>query len=369
MDVLPETIISVLGSISLQFFTNRKNNELNRKLQEQQREQLRANEAHDEERMLKLQKESAKVALQLELEAHRQRVKDIENNYNDVIKQFANNFAIEHWPLSVLPFIMRGESFGSLFSGMRQAINMHCVLTPSNCRWFNELYNGLDSGVENYMNTFWNTQSSHPVVYYGGGWTRKRNGIACEIDSVDIDLLNNHLRNIPFMVITPYFNPNLQFRIRLWGMGENGNNEFIFDAPQKQQGSSFGFTYEYNKDNGPVLNENFADITLSELVPYIVCLIGFVADKYYGSMYSVRPILSELISGGDIKSYIDFDPVFQSDEYKTLNLLPPEATQEIESISDSKTPITTVVEKQPRKKGTPPTLSGTITFLDNLQNS
>ena len=150
------------------------------------------------------------------------------------------------------------------------------------------------------MNNNWNAQSTHPVVYYGGGWNRRQskpNGtsIPSLIDLDDIDLLKNELRQIPTMVITPYFGPYLHFRVQLWGMGKNYSIPFRFDIPHGDFDVSRRiFSYDYNKEDIPELTDDFFNVTMDEFVPYIEKLIGFVADKYFWNIYGIEPIYPQI---------------------------------------------------------------------------
>lgn len=292
----------MVASIGMQFFNNYANSKKNTEIQEKQREFQKAAAEHDFERMRKLQAESAKLALELEAEVHKERIEDINSNYDALLEDFAQNFAIENWPLNVLPFIMKGESFGSLFNGTTQSVNMHCIFTPSNCDWFNEMfYDDIDLRLEAEMNNNWNAQSTHPIVYYGGGWNRRslKHGVSQPnlIDLDDIGLLETHLKNIPVLVITPYFDPWLHFRVKLWGMGKNSELPYRIDIPHGDnvEISKRIFSYDYNKEMKEEMTDDFSNTTIEELVPYLESLVGFVADKYFWGMYGTAPKLPNLL--------------------------------------------------------------------------
>lgn len=296
-----DPITMMVASIGMQFFNNYANSKKNEEIQEKQREFQRAAAEHDFERMRKLQAESAKLALELEAEVHKERVEDINNNYDALLDNFAHSFAIQNWPLNVLPFVMKGESFGTLFNGTTQSVNLHCILTPSNCEWFNrEFYDDLDLRLEAEMNNKWNAQTTHPIVYYGGAWNRRsmNRGISVPnvVDLDDIELLRVKLKDVPVVVITPYFDPWLHFKVKLWGMGKDSEAPFRIDIPH---GNNIGysqriFSYDYHKDQTE-LTEDFENTTIEEFVPYLECLIGFIADKYFWSMYGICPQLPTLL--------------------------------------------------------------------------
>lgn len=292
-----DPITMMVAGIGMQFFNNYTNNKKNNEIQEKQREFRKAAEEHDFERMRKLQAESAKLALELEAEVHKERVEDINSNYDALLENFAQYFTIQNWPLNVLPFIMKGESFGSLFNGTTQSVNMHCVFTPSNCDWFNEMfYDDIDFRLETEMNNNWNAQSTHPIVYYGGGWNRRslKHGVSQPnlIDLDDIGLLETPLKKLPVLVITPYFDPWLHFRVKLWGMGEDSELPYRIDIPHGNiENSKRIFSYDYNKEMKEEMTNDFSNTTIEEFVPYLESLVGFVADKYFWGMYGIAPKL------------------------------------------------------------------------------
>lgn len=331
-------IAMMVAGVGMQFFNNYANNKKNEELQAKQREFQRAAAEQDFDRMRKLQAESAKISLELEEELHKERINDINNQYDSILENFAHSFTISNWPLNVLPFIMKGESFGSLIHGSTKSINMHCIFTPSNCEWFNSnFYDDIDLRLEAEMNNNWNAQSTHPIVYYGGAWNRQY-GETATIDLNDIDLLKINLRGIPTMVVTPYFDPWLHFRVEIWGMGKDTMKHFRIDIPHGDvEFANRIFSYDYNKNENNIEDEDFQNYTVNEFVPYLRNLIGFVADKYFYELYGKTPILpaiiherrgmSKLIVQTYKQSYLELtkiseeDKVSVSDGVKQLQLL------------------------------------------------
>ena len=345
-----DPITMMVASIGMQFFNNYANSKKNEEIQEKQREFQRAVAEHDFERMRKLQTESAKLALELEAEVHKERVEDINSNYDTLLDNFAHSFAIQNWPLNVLPFVMKGESFGTLFNGTK-SINLHCILTPSNCDWFNKIfYDDIDLRLEAEMNNNWNAQSTHPVVYYGGAWNRRSmvKGISVPniVDLDDIELLRVKLKDVPVVVITPYFDPWLHFKVKLWGMGKDSDAPYRIDIPHgdEVEFSQRIFSYDYNKDEVDI-TEDFENTTVEEFVPYLECLIGFIADKYFWSMYKIPPILQKMnvvqafkriTSENNVKNFISYtnDARFEIDKsirylYAIQNTIPQKVYDEL----------------------------------------
>lgn len=342
-----DPITMMVASIGMQFFNNYANSKKNAEIQEKQREFQKAAAEHDFERMRKLQAESAKLALELEAEVHKERVEDINSNYDALLENFAHSFAIQNWPLNVLPFIMKGESFGSLFNGTTQSVNMHCIFTPSNCDWFNEMfYDDIDLRLEAEMNNNWNAQSTHPIVYYGGGWSRRslKHGVSQPnpIDLDDIELLRTKLKNVPVLVVTPYFDPWLHFRVRLWGMGKDCGMPYRIDIPHGDDVdiSKRIFSYDYNKDVKEEMTDDFSNTTIEEFVPYLESLIGFVADKYFWTMYHIVPLMPTYIASKEALRFpsdickLYLSEVETKQEYRTDTLYDIERKLEyIESLS------------------------------------
>lgn len=345
-----DPITMMVASIGMQFFNNYANSKKNEEIQEKQREFQRAAAEHDFERMRKLQTESAKLALELESEVHKERVEDINSNYDALLDNFAHSFAIQNWPLNVLPFVMKGESFGTLFNGTK-SINLHCILTPSNCDWFNKnFYDDIDLRLEAEMNNNWNAQSTHPIVYYGGAWNRRFmvKGISVPniVDLDDIELLRVKLKDVPVVVITPYFDPWLHFKVKLWGMGKDSDAPYRIDIPHgdEVEFSQRIFSYDYNKDEVDI-TEDFENTTVEEFVPYLECLIGFIADKYFWSMYKIPPILQKMnvvqafkriTSENNVKNFISYtnDARFEIDKsirylYAIQNTIPQKVYDEL----------------------------------------
>lgn len=345
-----DPITMMVASIGMQFFNNYANSKKNEEIQEKQREFQKAAAEHDFERMRKLQAESAKLALEQEAEVHKKRVEDINSNYDALLDDFAHSFAIQNWPLNVLPFVMKGESFGTLFNGTK-SINLHCILTPSNCEWFNrDFYDDIELRLQAEMNNKWNAQTTHPIVYHGGAWDRRSmvKGISVPniVDLDDIELLRVKLKDVPVVVITPYFDPWLHFKVKLWGMGKDAEAPYRIDIPHgdEVESSKRIFSYDYNKDEVDI-TEDFENTTVEEFVPYLECLVGFIADKYFWSMYKIPPILQKMnvvqafkriTSENNVKNFISYtnDARFEIDKsirylYAIQNTIPQKVYDEL----------------------------------------
>ena len=304
----PLSLAMLFGSVGLQFFNNSATNKKAQELRAKQNEAQKAAAAHDFKRMHRLQEQSAKLSLEVEAELHRQRMEDLENNYDTIIGQIAHSAAMNAWPLTILPFVMRGESFGSYLGGGLRTMALHCIFTPSNYEPFNKLfYDVLDFRLEAEMNQSWNAQSSHPVVYYGGCWKKRdmKGTVSC-VNLNEIDLLKSQLKALPTMVLTPYFDPKLHFRIKLWGMGKNT------DVRLELTQGMFRYVDCYEEGHFPEddgLNPFYAT-SIDQFVPYLQSLIGFVADKYFWSMYGIKPMLPEIAQQQSMTKFIFKENLF-----------------------------------------------------------
>ena len=314
---MPWTMIA--ASIGAQLFNSWQANKKTEELQARQREFQRAAQQKDFDRIRQLQRETAQLALEIEADVHKQRLEDIEANYDDIVKQYSTEIAIKKWPLKVLPFVMRGESFGTFFNGTK-SIALHVILTPSNCDRFNEaVYTDIDLQLEAACNQHWNTQSFHPIAYYGGAWRKS------SLDLDHVDLLKTQLKNVPTIVITPYFAPKLYFKVQMWGMGK--------DTEVKIEPTNGVFSYEDDyvkgmdyapKDESP--KGDLIDTTIEVFVPYMESLIGFVADKYYWDFYGYAPLLPLLIKNNKNAISTTLKSIY-SPQYKQIY------TQELDGFS------------------------------------
>lgn len=293
-------------SMGLQQLKTWQDNKQKKALAEKQMEFRKAMQVHDFDRCRKLQAEAAKIALEMEAEAHAQRRKDIEHDYDKAYETLIEQFQLDKWPLNVVPFIMKGESFGSHVRGF-DAAAVQCILTPSNDINFNRfVYNSLDMHVEQMMNSHWNSNTKHQVVYYGGSWKPKApNGVAT-LDYNDVVKLNVELRSIPVICITPYFNPNgnLIFRVWVWGMGTENTSRKELLPLEKYFRVPLNIS-SFNKPKDKASEDNFnssMNLFIQDASKYLTVLIGFLADIYYWQMYKTIPLLPRLTQTQNLTS-------------------------------------------------------------------
>lgn len=288
------------ASMGLQQLKAWQDNKQKEALAEKQMEMRKAMQLREFDRARQLQAETAKIAMEMEAEAHAQRRKDIENEYDNVFNSLIDQFQLDKWPLSVVPFIMKGESFGSHVRGF-DVVTVHCILTPSNDPNFNRfVYKSLDLRVEQMMNSNWNSNTTHQIVYYGGAWKPKAPNGVPTLDYSDVEKLHSELKSVPVICITPYFLPtdNMIFRVWVWGMGA--------DTTTRQDITPFAkdFSISLNKSSFIKPKDDGAEkeftssinIFINETANYLTAMIGYLTDMYYWKMYNLPPLCLSLNS-------------------------------------------------------------------------
>ena len=280
----PITLILINAGVSA--FNSWRNSKQAKKLQQKQQEFALAAAERNRQRMWDSMREGQSLTMEIEQENHDARLKEITDEFDNILKRLAYAEAIKVWPLKVLPIVMKNQSLGNLMASKDENIAMHCILTPSNCENFNsEIFPIIEQQVSDFCNTHWNTLSSHPVLFYSGAWKSNFAPTGIEIEQLKTDL-----RSLPTLMITPFFKPEggLVFNINVWGVGIELNaaeilcNEFSYsDCYEK------GLNYKGDDD----LTKN----TIEEFVPYLQCLIGYFADQYFWTAHNEAPILPSLL--------------------------------------------------------------------------
>lgn len=288
------------ASMGLQQLKAWQDNKQKEALAAKQMEMRKAMQLREFDRARRLQAEAAKIAMEMEAEAHAQRRKDIENEYDNVFNSLIDQFQLDKWPLSVVPFIMKGESFGSHVRGFDVA-TVHCILTPSNDLNFNRfVYNSLDLRVEQMMNSNWNSSTTHQVVYYGGAWKPKAPNGVPTLDYSDVEKLHSELKSVPVICITPYFPPTgkMIFRVWVWGMGADTTTRQDI-APFAKDFSITLSASSFVKPKGDDAENEFTssmNTFINEIANYLTAMIGYLTDMYYWKMYSMPPIFPSICS-------------------------------------------------------------------------
>ena len=311
----------LVSSIGMQFLTNSANNKQTEELAEKQR---RFRDMLDRQRLehsFALQSELNRIQSEMELGIHELRMKEINDAPDHIVAKLAQQGNVDSWPLNILPFVIKGESIGSMIGGGSNTIAVHCFLTPSNSSNFNKnVYTDLDIRLQSAINSNWSTRTSHPIYYYGGSWKDKNTDI--NHISTCIQQLEANLENNPCIVITPKFTKEgVKFCIKIWGMGENGHQDYEFLFRNVNDTDSFDsirFSYNYsienkfdkndftgitdNTESAQIEADRFVDTTLYEFSTYLQVVIGVITDMYFWNIYGLRPILPTMIANGSIST-------------------------------------------------------------------
>lgn len=293
----------LVSSIGIQFFTNNANNNKSEEIAEKQRKFRDLLDRQRIEHSQELQTELNRLQVELERAVHEMRIQEIENSHDDIIKKLVEDSNVDSWPLNVLPFVIKGRSFGTMLGGGAKTISVHCFLTPSNNSDFNRfVYTDLDVKMEADINENWSTRSTHPVYYYGGAWRDKNSDINHTL--VCVEQMESNLRSMPCIVITPYFLKNgIEFRIKLWGMGAESSSQklFFINTNDDLSVESIKFSYQYYFDM-KFGDNDLISTTIDEFSIYLQSLIGFITDKYFWSMYGLSPALPTLLAQNRINT-------------------------------------------------------------------
>ncbi len=319
----------ILANVGLQIYNNWCGSRQNKQLQQKREEYERAAREHNTQRMWQLMREGQEMTRQLEEERHRQRLEELKNDVGNLLQKLAYSATINNWPLSVLPIVMKNQALGNLLANQEEHIAMHCILTPSNYQEFNKIvFPRIEEKMDEYCNQYWSVLTDHPVLFYSGAW---RSGQAPT--EVQIDSMRSALGNLPTLLITPFFRPSdgrLIFQLRIWGVGtlNDGFNDFSELEP-----TEFQRTYTDKDDyaNG----DGVLDEIIEDVIPYLQCVIGYIADTYFWSSEGLSPCLPKLLTNGTINTDGMKYLVNNSQEYYERLLLTCNENEQ-ELFSDSK---------------------------------
>ncbi len=293
MPAITGTTIMILTNVGLQLFNSMRGNKTNEAMRQKQQEFQRASQERNHERMMQLLWEGQALQEEWEKEMHDTRVSNINEDFDQLISRVFQQQALQHWPLSVLPMVMKNQSLGSYRAKSDENIALHVILTPSNSQSFNRsVFPQIEQGVEAFCNRHWNTHSNHPILFYGGAWKSRTAPTGNDISQLKADL-----PHLPVLLITPYFTDNddkLVFNINMWGVGQEQ------DAVIVPTETEFSYYNIYAKEMN--YGEELASTTIEEFIPYLQCLIGYLADVYFWSAHAVAPILPSLLTMGAINT-------------------------------------------------------------------
>jgi len=286
MPVDPLSLALMAVNVGASVFNNWRNNKQSHKLQEKQQEFARAATERNKQRMWQLMREGQELALEMERETHENRLEDIRNDFDRILHRLAYAQAINSWPLKVLPIVMKNQSLGSLTATADENIAIHCILTPSNCIQFNKhILPTIEEKLADFCNLHWSTLSSHPILFYSGAWKT-----GTTPTGVEVSQLKTNLNNLPTLLITPFFKPEggIVFQINTWGIGVELETEI--------ECADFSYAESYKSGIDYLQEEDIKERTIEEFIPYLQCLIGYIADQYFWANHNESPLLPTLLA-------------------------------------------------------------------------
>lgn len=280
----PITLVLINAGVSA--LNSWQNSKQAKKLQKKQQEFALAAAERNRQRMWNSMREGQSLMMEIEQENHEIRLREITDEFDNILKRLAYTEAIKVWPLKVLPIVMKNQSLGNLMINKDENIAMHCILTPSNCESFNtHIFPIIEQQISSFCNSHWNSLSSHPILFYSGAW---KSNLAPT--GVEIDQLKTNLRSLPTLMITPFFKPEggLVFNINVWGVGIEIDTTEI-------SCTDFSYSGSYAKGLNYKGDDDLTTTTIEEFVPYLQCLIGYFADQYFWTAHNEAPILPSLL--------------------------------------------------------------------------
>ena len=289
-------ITMILTNVGLQIYNNWCGSRQNKQLQQKREEFERAAKERNTQRMWQLMREGQELTRQLEEEKHQQRLDELKNDIGTLLQKLAYAATINNWPLNVLPIVMKNQALGNLLANQKENIVLHCIFTPSNSLEFNRtVFPRIEEALEAYCNQHWSVMSDHPILFYSGAWKPQQAPTEVQIDS-----MRTALSNLPTLVITPFFRPNdgkLVFHVRIWGVGASSSDEFSIPEIEPTD-----FQRNYQTGDDYVNDTELMDELKEDLVPYLQCLIGYMADTYFWSSLRKAPHLPLLVTNGTINT-------------------------------------------------------------------
>lgn len=287
-------ITMILANVGLQIYNNWCGSRQNAALQQKREEFERAAKERNTEHMWQLMREGQELTLQLEKEKHADRLNELKDEVDHLLEKLTYETTIGNWPLKVLPIVMKNQAFGNLLANQEENVAMHVIFTRSNYDKFNKLvYPVVEKQLEQYCDKHWSTMTDHPILFYSGAWKPMVNPT-----DVQVTAMREELKNLPTLLITPFFRPNdgkLVFQLHMWGVGANSTDKF--DVPEIE---STDFQRSFNNQDDYDNEEGLLDEIVEDLVPYLECMIGYMADTYFWSSAGLAPHLPLLLTNGTI---------------------------------------------------------------------
>ena len=293
-------ITMILANVGLQIYNNWCGSRQNDKLQQKREEFERAARERNTEHMWKLLREGQELTMQLEKEKHDDRLKELKDEVDHLLERLTYEATITNWPLKVLPIVMKNQAFGNLLANQEEHVALHVIFTRSNYDKFNKLvYPIVEKELEQYCDKHWSTVTDHPVLFYSGAWK----SMSSPTD-VQVTAMREELKNLPTLLITPFFRPSdgkIVFQLHMWGVGANSTDRF--DVPEiEPKNDEFHFQRTYTIHQDYENERGLLDEIVEDIVPYLECMIGYMADTYFWASSGLAPHLPLLVTNGTINT-------------------------------------------------------------------
>lgn len=161
---------------------------------------------------------------------------------------------------------------------------------------FKSIYDNYYTDCVNYKGS---TVTNHPVLFYSRAWKPMSSPT-----DVQVTAMREELKNLPTLLITPFFRPGdgkLVFQIHLWSVGANSTDKF--DVPEiEPKSDEFHFQRIYTNQQDYENEVGLLDEIVEDIVPYLECMIGYMADTYFWASSGLAPHLPLLVTNGTINT-------------------------------------------------------------------
>jgi len=294
-------ITMILTNVGLQIYNNWCGSRQNSTLQQKREDFERAARERNTEHMWKLLREGQELTMQLEKEKHDGRLKELKKEVDNLLLKLTLEAAITNWPLKVLPIVMKNQAIGNLLAKQEERVAMHVIIARSNYDKFNKLvFPIIEKKLETYCNKHWSTTSDHPIMFYSGAWKVGQTNPT----KTQVDLMRTALSNLPTLLIVPFFRPSdgkLVFQLHMWGVGANSSDPFVIPEIEPKS-DEFHFQRTYTNEQDYDKEIGLLDEIVEDLVPYLECMIGYMADTYFWASSGLAPHLPLLVTNGTINT-------------------------------------------------------------------
>lgn len=272
-----------LTSAIINCHNNKKKVEKIKKLQRDDKEERQENwMRRDYERF----KRNINLQMQIEEDAHNERLKEIDNSLLDKFKTQAYLQALNSSPLMISPYVIRNTVMPLFEHASREEV--FCFLTNSNDDDFNKhIIPLIDHMLCDTISESWNKNSLHTICYYTDVWKNEK--IFAEEDIKNM----KSLFRTPTVVITPFIERNglterkIRIDINIW-------NEEI------EQCFPFKTDVEYNPPIARSTPELMQEIA-AKLCSKAICAMGYEVDAYYWIANNQAPLLPSLMLNKEIE--------------------------------------------------------------------